>query len=196
VLQFYGAYSLDWNKRFGMGSGQSTEFQVFSTIQSGTPLTSFVTFNDIDFIVATKRGDMGRTPTFSQFDFALRHRVRFGHDNRYTIVAETDILNLFNQATVTNKYNFLNVGGYSSLDVVGGVIQWDLVTQAEYNACAGAMPANYQPCYIAGYKRFQQNGSPQILADALDSANRHPLYNLPTSYQGPREVRFGLRFIF
>lgn len=192
VLKFYGAYSLDWNKRFGMGSGQSTEFQLFGTVQSGTPLTSFVSLNNIDFIVATKRGDMGRTPTFSQFDVALRHRIRFGRDNRYTIVAETDILNALNQGIVTNRYNFLNRGGYSSLD------GWDLVTPAELAACAAANPPNgdYQPCYIAGYRRFQQNGSPQILADALAPANRDQLYNLPTSYQGPREVRFGLRFIF
>jgi hypothetical protein len=188
VLKFYGAYSLDWNKRFGMGSGQSTEFQLFGTVQSGTPLTSFVSLNNIDFIVATKRGDMGRTPTFSQFDVALRHRVRFGRDNRYTIVAETDILNVFNQAAVTNKYNFLNRFGYSSQD------GWDLNTPAELAACDAAM--NDQPCYLAAYARFQANGSPQILADATDPANRDQLYNLPNSYQAPRQVRFGLRFIF
>jgi len=144
--------------------------------------------NNIDFIVATKRGDMGRTPTFSQFDFALRHRVRFGRDNRCTIVAETDILNVFNQAAVTNRYNFLNRFGYSSQD------GWDLVTPAELAACDAAM--NDQPCYLAAYARFQENGSPQILADATDITNRDQLYNLPTSYQAPRQVRFGLRFIF
>jgi hypothetical protein len=188
VLKFYGAYSLDWKKRLGMGAGQTTEFQLFSTIQSGTPLTSFVSLNNIDFIVATKRGDMGRTPTFSQFDFALRHRVRFGRDNRFTIVAETDILNVFNQAVVTNRYNDLNRFGYSSQD------GWDLLTPAELAACDAAH--NDQPCYLTAYQRFQENGSPQILADALDPANRDQLYNLPTAYQGPREVRFGLRFIF
>ncbi len=191
VFKAYGTYILDWNKRLGMGSGMSTEFQMYGTVQSGTPLTSFVSLNNIDFIVATKRGDMGRTPTFSQFDFALRHRVRFGRDNRFTIVAETDILNLFNQSAVTNKYNFLNIDGYSSLD------GWDLVTPAELAACAATPPnGDYQPCYIAGYKRFQQNGSPQILASATDPANRDPLYNQPTSYQAPRSVRFGLRFLF
>jgi hypothetical protein len=187
VLKFYGAYSLDWNKRFDMGN-QSTEFQLFSTVQSGTPLTSFVTLNNIDFIVATKRGDMGRTPTFSQFDFALRHRVRFGRDDRFTIVAETDILNVFNQVAVTNRYNYLNIGSYSSLD------GWDLLTATELAACEGSN--NYQPCYITGYQRFQQNGSPQILADATNAANIDPIYNQPTAYQAPRSIRFGLRFLF
>jgi len=187
VLKFYGAYSLDWNKRFDLGN-QTTEFQLFSTVQSGTPLTSFATLNNIDFIVATKRGDMGRTPLFSQFDVALRHRVRFGRDNRFTIVAETDILNVFNQVAVTNKYNFLNTGGYSSLD------GYDLVTPTELAGCEATN--DYQPCYIAGYRRFQTSGSPQILADATNPANLDPIYNQPNSWQPPRSVRFGLRFLF
>ncbi|HUR99500.1 MAG TPA: hypothetical protein VMZ26_15655, partial [Pyrinomonadaceae bacterium] len=70
----------------------------------------------------------------------------------------------------------------------------DLVTPAELAACDAAQ--NDQPCYLAGYARFQQHGSPQILAAANAPVNRDQLYNLPTAYQGPREVRFGLRFIF
>jgi hypothetical protein len=70
VFKFYGAYSLDWGKRFGFWANNSTEFQAFTTIQSGTPLTSTIEIEGVDFIVLDHRGDMGRTEMFTETDFA------------------------------------------------------------------------------------------------------------------------------
>lgn len=184
VLKFYGAYSLDWNERFGLAPNNSTEFQLFTSVQSGTPLTSIVAVSDID-VVLSKRGDMGRTPVSSTTDFAIRHRVRFGRDNRFTIVGETDILNLFNSATPTNFGTFITQLGYDVREALPA---------AQNEACA--MSGNQQPCYIAGYKLFQQNGAPGFLPEASDPDNNYTTYNKPTVFQGRREIRFGLRFIF
>lgn len=185
VFKFYGAYSLDWKERFGMAANNSTEFQVFTSVQSGTPLTSVATVNDID-IVLTKRGDMGRTPVSSSTDFAIRHRVRFGRDNRFTIVGETDILNLFNTATPTN------FGTVISQNVTYDVR--DALSDAENAACSAAN--NQVPCYNAGYKLFQMNGAPSFVTEASNPANRYTTYNLPSDFQGRRQIRFGLRFLF
>jgi hypothetical protein len=183
VVKFAGAYSLDWNKRVGFGSGNSTEFQVFSTVQSGTPLTSIATFGADLNTVLTKRGDMGRTEMFTQTDFALRHRVRFGSDNRFTIVGEIDILNLFNEANVTLRENMISE---TELSIT------DLLSPTDINNCAGS-----QQCYlITGYRILQNSGAPSLLANAQAAANRSNLYNLATSFQGPRQVRFGFRFLF
>jgi hypothetical protein len=193
VLKFYGAYSLDWNKRLGFGSGHSTEFQLFTTAQSGTPITSVVDLNNIDTVVATKRGDAGRTEMFTQTDFAIRHRFRFGNDGRYQLIAEADVLNIFNQAAETNRYNIMTDAGFSTLDPSLG-----LITNDELNACAAANGGlgNFQPCYIQSYIRFQQSGAPAILAIANDPANQSVLYNKANAFQGPREFRFGFRFLF
>ena len=185
VLKFYGAYSLDWKKRFGFLDGNETQFQLFTTLQSGTPITSVIDLNGIDTVVLTKRGDLGRTEMFTQTDFALRNRFKFGTDKRFTLVAEVDILNLFNEANELNRVNLINV---QTFDVTS------LIPQSEIDACN--VSGNQQPCLISGYRIFQNNGAPSILSQATNPANRYELYNLPNSFQGPRTVRFGLRFIF
>ena len=185
VLKFFGAYSLDWNKRFGWGENNTTEFQLFGFVQSGTPLTSTVIVNGIDTVVLRERGDMGRTPVSSQFDVAVRHRFRFGQDNRFTLVGEMDVLNVFNQATATNFGTFLTD---QEFDVVS------LIPIAQQNECA--ITQNLQPCLIAGYRIFQEGGAPSFLVDAENPAAQYPTYGLPSSFQGPRQVRFGIRFLF
>ncbi len=180
VVKFSGAYSLDWNKRFGFGSGNATEFQLFTTVQSGTPLTSIATFGDDLNLVLTKRGDMGRTETFTQSDFAVRHRFRFGSDNRFTLVAEADVLNVFNEANVTLRENLISESVF------------DIFTLLR----PGQTCTTNQECLILGYRNLQNDGGAAILTQAQNPAARSTLYNLPNAYQGPRQFRFGFRFLF
>ena len=128
---------------------------------------------------------MGRTPTSSQTDFAVRHRIRFGNDNRFTIVAEADILNLFNSATATNFGTFITDTEYDVVSLLPVTQQLDCIINN-----------NYQPCLIAGYTIFQDSGAPGFLTDAENAANRYPTYNKASAFQGPRQVRFGIRFLF
>jgi hypothetical protein len=189
VLKFAGAYSLDWNKRFGFMPNNSTEFQVFTTVQSGTPITSTITVSLVDFIVLSKRGDLGRTEMFTETDFAIRHRIRFGKDNRFTLVLEGDVLNLFNEANELNRDNDI-----SQIDFAANDPSYGLITQAQYDACAAAN--NHSPCLIAAYRNFQNNGAPLIATAATAAVNRNPLYDKANSFQGPRTIRLGVRFVF
>jgi hypothetical protein len=186
VFKFTGAYSLNWNDRFGFGGSNETSFQVFTTAQSGTPLTSVVAVNGIDFVVLSKRGDLGRTETFTQTDFAVRHRYRFGRDNRFTLVGEVDFINLFNEANETNRANLI--------DDINDYTVETLVSPALQAQCAATM--NHQPCLIGGYQILQNSGAPTIASQASDVANRNPLYNRTSDFQGPRTVRFGFRLLF
>jgi hypothetical protein len=188
VFKFYGAYRLNWD-RFGFSKNNETEFGMFQTAESGSLLTTFVSVDGIAFIPLTKRGDMGRTPTFTQTDFSVRHRYHFGNDKRYTLVADLDVLNLFNQNKVLDRANNLSINDYDVSDPT-----WGLVTVAQANACAAAK--NNQPCLIAGYQNFQLHGAPLIAADVKGSAGHDPSYGLASAFQGPRQVRFGFRFIF
>ena len=189
VFKFNGAYSLDWDKRFGFAPNHTTEFQVFTSVQSGTPLTSTVTITGVDFIVLNHRGDMGRTELFTETDFAVRHRVRFGNDNRYTLVVEADILNLFNEANELDKDNDIYLFDFPADDPSLG-----LITQAQSDACDAA--TNRSPCLLAAYANFQNNGAPIIATQANSAAFHNPLYNLANTFQGPRSVRLGVRFVF
>lgn len=181
VFNAYGAYILDW----GGSKSNSTEFSGFTTVQSGTPVTS--TINFITTTIFTKRGDLGRTPTFTQTDFGVSHKYRFGRDNRFTMVGDLNILNLFDEANVTGFFTqktiatlqpntasafgtqFVNADG--SVNFVGAI--------NAYNN--GALLTNINNYLL---------GSPTVL-NRQDSR-----YGLANGYQGVRNVRFGFRLLF
>ena len=57
------------------------------------------------------RGDLGRTEAYSQTDLGFRHRYRFGHDGRFTLVANVDILNMFNEDNVLAVFETISTRG-------------------------------------------------------------------------------------
>jgi hypothetical protein len=180
VFKFYGAYVLDWNDRFGF-QNHSTDFKLFTTVQSGTPVTSVVDIYSIDTIVLTKRGDLGRTETFTGTDFAISHRYRFGRDNRFTLVADLDILNIFNEANETNRQNLINITNYD-------------LTATNIGLITPADPTSAALRRVLAIRRFQEGGAPNLLN--LVNTGQYPLYNKSSAFQGPREFRFGFRLLF
>lgn len=175
VVKFYGAYTLDWAEQLGMGSGNSTEFSMFTTAQSGTPVTTRFNFYGINNTTLTTRGDLGRTEAFTQTDLGLRHKYRFGTSERFTMVFDLDILNLFNESNELGRDEL-----YNSLSVLGENIG---LSSDEATA-------------IAAFQR--QPTTSAILAYLNGSAGngKRPTYNLPNSFQGGRTVRFGFRLLF
>jgi hypothetical protein len=92
VFKFYGA------KQFRFG----TEIGGFFRASSGTPVTTQVdSLNQIPIYV-NGRGDLGRTPVFSQTDLMVAHEFSLGETKRLRL--EMNILNLFNQKT--NVFTF------------------------------------------------------------------------------------------
>lgn len=185
VFKFAGAYSLDWNKRFGFGSNNTTEFQTFFTAQSGTPLTTVADVAGYDTIILNGRGDLGRTGRFTSTDFAIRHRYRFGRDNRFTLVGEIDVLNLFNESNELARFTLIDQTVYNLEDPANGLV----TVQEENNLTSAALLRLAQ-------QRFQASGAPGILSQATNPANRDLRFNLPNSFQSPREFRFGFRLLF
>jgi hypothetical protein len=105
VFNFYGAYIFDW-----MGSKtNSTEIAGFQTVASGTPMTtSIYGQSSITPQIFYHRGDLGRSPTFTQTDLSVTHRYRFGRDNRFTMAMDVNFLNIWDQDTVTGIYPTMN----------------------------------------------------------------------------------------
>ncbi len=179
VFNAYGAYIFDW-----LGSrSNSTEISAFQTFTSGLPQTTRI------FLVSTvtpaiflRRGDLGRTPTFSQTDFNITHRYRFGRDNRFTLVGDLNILNLFDQRTVTGLHvvRNLNTSVISATALNGGV------TTPNNAAFVNAYTSGALLTPINTYLQ----GTPTIL-NRLDAR-----YGQPNTFQGARAVRFGFRLLF
>jgi hypothetical protein len=197
VLKAYGAYSLNWS-RFGLWKSHTTDFEVFTTASSGSLITSFANVNGIEQIILTKRGDQGRTPLFTQTDFAVRHTFKFGRDGKYQIKADVDVINVFNQYIVTNLG--LNPDGQGG-NIIANInfnpldTSYGLISAAEITACnATASPTQCK--LITAYRRFQTGGSAHMLEVAQNPANRNPFYDVPSSYQAKRQIRYGIRFIF
>lgn len=170
VVNSYGAYVFNWK-----GSrSNSTEFSYFQTFQSGTPQTTLVSYHSSGTpIPLNGRGDMGRTEMFTQTDFAVSHKYRFGSDRKYTMAADLNILNLFDEKNVTSLWTQL-----SAVAITEGALGFsDPVAAA--NALTAGQLYNTVQTYMNG------------------ALNRKDIrYGMPNGYQGPRSVRFGLRFIF
>lgn len=183
VFNAYGAYIFDWSG----SKANSTEFSAFQTIQSGTPQTTNVTF--FAPVVFTKRGDLGRTPTFSQTDFGVTHRYRFGRDDRFTLVGNVNIINLFDQKTVTSLQTLRSNGSVA------------------INAFPCTVPANADVCtggdldFVKLINRFNDGAlldriNAYLAGDANNLNRELGTYLQPNRYQGVRQVTFGVNLQF
>jgi len=171
VFNIYGAYIFDW---FDKGVN-STEVSAFQTVTSGQPQTTAIFgASTITPQIFLGRGDLGRSPVFSQTDLSLTHRYKFGGDNRFTTAFDINFLNLFNQATVTAIYTVLNP---STAPVNAGAL--------------GLSQVNYANGLTGGTLL------PAIYARIASQPDRSDIrYKQPYLYQSPRTVRFGFRFLF
>lgn len=171
VFNIYGAYVFDW-----MGSkSNTTELSAFQTIASGTPMTtSIYGQSSITPQIFLHRGDLGRSDTFTQTDFNVTHRYKFGSDDRYTVAFDLNFLNLWDQATVTGIYPTMNT-----------------TTSRPSASGLGLSDRNYANGYTSG--ALLQTILNHIATTPNQRDNR---YKLPQLYQSPRVVRFGFRFMF
>ncbi len=172
VFNMFGAYIFNWK-----GSANSTELSGFQTITSGQPQTTTIYgASSVTPQIFLGRGDLGRSPVFSQSDFNLTHRYRFGGDHQFTMAFDFNVLNLFDQATVTGIYTTMNP------------------STAQVNG-----PALGFPNTTTGYANGYTDGSllNPILARIASQPDRSDIrYKMPFLYQGPRTVRFGFRVLF
>jgi hypothetical protein len=168
-----GAYTLDWAQQFGFGSGNSTEISGFTQISSGTPQTTRFDFEGVTSAILFGRGDLGRTEKFTQTDLGLRHKYRFGSNERFTMVFDLDVLNLFNENNVLALSQLIN----ARVDYAG--------------LTPGETDAEVVQNYIKGLTLPIVQADLAATPDLVD-AN----YGQPNTFQGPRSVRFGFRLLF
>jgi hypothetical protein len=172
VFNIFGSYIFDWMK----SRSNSTEFSAFQTVTSGQPQTTTIYgASTVTPQIFLGRGDLGRSPMLSQTDLNITHRYKFGSENKYTVAFDFNVLNVWDQSTVTGIYTTMNP------------------SSAPVNAAAlgGLTQAQYANGYTGGTLLTP------ILTRIASQPDRSDIrYKQPFLYQTPRVVRFGFRILF
>ncbi len=180
VVKAYGGYTFDWggNKR------HATTVSAFTTFQSGTPLTTIYTNYAVGSAILFGRGDLGRTEMFSDTDFAVHHRYKFGRDGRFALEPFINITNLFDEKNELTRQTAISSTDFRA-------------AQLAANGCTtcGSEGAVFDTIFNGpGIQQFILN----YLANPTTTAaqGRRNDYGLTNGYQVPRSVAFGARFFF
>ena len=178
VFKAFGGYIFDWfdNK------SNSTDISFFTTIQSGTPLTTNWNFYQVASAVLFGRGDLGRTEMFTETDLSIKHTYKFGRDNRFSFQPFLNIRNLFDEQNELGRQTLYTVSNQSAATLVRG-------------GCPAAVCSDE----FTSIQRIFNGGVTQYVVNDVNAnaaARRRNDYNLPNLFQVPREVRFGVRLFF
>ena len=188
VFKLNAGYSLDW-----MGSATNrTNFNMFFLGQSGSPISTRVSFLNTGTFL-NSRGDLGRTDTFTQTDFSLNHTYKFGSDNRYSVVFNLDVLNLFDQKTVTNRFESIFGSDLSDADlnvILPGVGDSEDAIRAVFSGATGNAIRELNTRGDAGASTCGDG------TETCSSYKTDARFNQPSAFQARRTVRFGFRFRF
>jgi hypothetical protein len=137
------------------------------------------------------RCDMGRTPMFTQSDVFVAHSFRITETK--SIKLEANVINLFNQASVINRTSQLNRAGAISeaqLPIAQFFRGYDPRQFVFAGSSVPLMPFYGLPS--GAYRRSDYALADPQLPTAFAVGN--PGYN--QAYQGFRNLRLGIRFIF
>ena len=117
---------------------------------------------------------------FTETDFGISHKYRFGRDARFTLEPYIQIRNLFDERNEIAR----------SVDISFTNITDVQLRQAGCTTCADPT-AVYQTI-------FNGSGIEQFVLNYLNSDPTllNNIYNQPTTFQGGRDVRFGFKFKF
>lgn len=173
AVKLFGSYTADWQKFLGSGGGRnSTQFSASFIGMSGSPLSTQVSFFNADTFLFG-RGDLGRTPAFTQTDFYVSHTYKFGSDSRYAMKLEANVVNLFNENNVLDKFTRITPNDIGDADV-GAADELDA----------------FRKVFAGGIQSIivQQLNNGTLPSDAR--------YNQPSTFQIGRQVRFGFGFSF
>lgn len=151
-------------------AGGETTLSLSQYIQSGTPRTTELVA--VVPVLINGRNDLGRTPAVTQTDILVAHSYKLSEGK--SIKFDANIINLFNQAAAV-RYNVrLNRAGNITVG-------------------PGALLTDQQ--FFSGFDPSKFVTSPTTPVSST-SLPQSPFFNLPIEYQGIREIRLGVHFIF
>ncbi|MET0754084.1 MAG: TonB-dependent receptor [Pyrinomonadaceae bacterium] len=217
VFKAYGGYSYNWD---GTNTNRTT-ISSFTTIQSGTPLTTIYNLYSLGTTILFGRGDLGRTEMFTETDLSVNHRYKFGRDNRFTLEAFVDFRNLFDEDNALGaQTNISSVNFSGGTAVTGGVASATNPNAGNFtsplrlggcNTCTGELTTfdtifggsgiaqavvNYINNNNIGTTVTPFGQAPGALVQTPLASRVLNTYGQSNNFQAPRDVRFGFRFFF
>ncbi len=178
VFKAYGGYNFDWS-----GNANRTSVSAFTTVQSGTPLTTIYNLYGDSTSILFGRGDLGRTETFSETDLRVGHRYSFGSDRRFSVEPYFVVLNVFGELNELARQTSISATNFTS----------STLAQSGCTTCSGQVRVYDTLFNRGGIQPFVQNF---LNLRGVSSTGSRNDYNLPNLFQDPRYVRFGARFRF
>jgi len=167
-VKLYGSYLLKTNTNVGVNFRAS----------SGTPRTETVQSSLQAPLMVEGRGNLGRTPFFTQTDLLISQAVTLG-SKRLTF--ELNILNLFNQKTALHYFDNLNriaANGRRLASSGLNLSNVDLLKGYDYLAILATTPDAQKP------------------ASAPVSGYKDPRYGMADMFNPGFDARLGIRFSF
>ena len=176
VFKAYGGYAFDW----GDDGTNVTSVSAFTTMQSGTPVTTFYDLLNVAQSILYGRGDLGRTDMYSETDLQVSHTYRFGSDNRISFEPYIDIGNIFDERNEVARQNAISTTNISTSNLV----------TAGCTSCSTS---------VGVFDTLFNGGGLLTFVEAHLAANPGQVrndYDQTTTFQSGRNVRFGFRFRF
>lgn len=178
VFKVYGGYNFDWSR-----NANRTSVSAFTTVQSGTPLTTIYNLYGASTSILFGRGDLGRTEIFSETDLRVGHRYSFGSDRRFSVEPYFVVLNVFGERSELARQTSISTTNFTS----------PTLAQSGCTTCSGQALVYDTLFNRGGIQPFVQNF--MNLRGVSPTGLRND-YNQPNLFQDPRYVRFGARFRF
>lgn len=178
TFRMFGTYEL--KNKLGTTTFGGTQFAF-----SGTPDSTSVIYLSAPTF-PNGRGDMGRTPVYTQTDVMLRHQFNAGE--RAKIQLEMQVRNLFNQAAVIARVTQINRNGAITIDPAQFFKGYNVFDYVK----VGTGGTRYNPIYGLPGAGVAAGGGPGTARSSAFSAT------LPNfgAYQDFRTLRIALRFVF
>jgi hypothetical protein len=169
-LKVQATYDLPWGTNVG----------VFQQVSSGGPLSTSINLLGYSPTFVNGRGDLGRLPTHSQTDLYIQHDFKVPGGHRLNVNLNVDNLldqaGILNQSTAPWRDNFTIPATFMSSTTTPGVLS----ARDNYLLNTG-----YEPGFIVGLQR------------AAGTRQRdNSLYGKPSSFQGRRQLRLGVKYTF
>lgn len=168
---------------FGWSAANQTSVSGFTTIQSGTPLTTVYSLYNVQNSILFGRGNLGRTETFTETDLMVRHRFRFGGDRRFVIEPYVMLLNLFGERNELGRQTSISSTNFTATTL----------TQGGCTLCTNEAVVFQVIHNGSGISQFVQN---YLNNRGTSSTGFRNDYNLANAFQAPRSVRVGVSFAF
>ncbi|HVG18065.1 MAG TPA: TonB-dependent receptor [Blastocatellia bacterium] len=166
TFKAFASYQLNWKR-------MTTDIGGSQFIYQGTPITTSAGVN-IDGskfnVFPNGRGDLGRTPWYTQTDLIVNHTVRY--DERIAFRFSLNVLNLWDERNVLGRY-----------------------TGAQDNRING-MTEQGQDVFYDTPEQFINGNGDFFARQKAQGIQISPRFNLPYQFQAPREARFSVGIIF